>query len=175
LGLPPSRRQVRPSTVVGMEPVGWPSLLLREVARPPDREAALDLLVGAGWSRPWIAEWALRGTLFELYDPADGLPVAAAIVAPAGGGNFELVAWATSLGPGDAVVARRLVRAVADAVRAVGGRRVRAAVGDGRVEQVKVLLEAGFRFDRVEGGGLSPRGSGLTAGSGDLIWVDQEL
>jgi hypothetical protein len=74
-----------------MEPVGWPSLLLREVARPPDREAALDLLVGAGWSRPWIAEWALRGTLFELYDPADGLPVAAAIVAPAGGGNFELV------------------------------------------------------------------------------------
>jgi hypothetical protein len=67
------------------------------------------------------------------------------------------------------------VGAVADAVRAVGGRRVRAAVGDGRVEQVKVLLEAGFRFDRVEGGGLSPRGSGLTAGSGDLIWVDQEL
>ena len=135
----------------------------------------LDLLVAAGWSRPQLVEWALRGTLFELYDPADDLPVAAAIVALADGGNFDLVAWATSLGPGDAVVAGRLVRAVADAVRAAGGRHVRAAVGDGRTEQVKVLIEAGFRFDRVGGDGPSADRSGLADGSGDLIWVDQEL
>jgi hypothetical protein len=157
-----------------MEPVRWPSLLLREVTRPQDRRTVLDLLVAAGWSRPQVVEWALRGTLFELYDPADDLPVAAAIVAQAGGGNFDLMAWATSIGPGHSVLAGRLVRAVADAVRAVGGRHVRAAVG-GRGEQVKVLMEAGFRFDRVEGDGPSAYRSGLTDGSGGLIWVDQEL
>jgi hypothetical protein len=158
-----------------MEPVGWPSLLLREVARPLDRGAVLDLLVAAGWSRPQVVKWALRAMLFELYDPADGLPVGAAIVEPADGGNFDLVAWATSLVSGDAVVAGRLVRAVADAVRAAGGRRVRAAVGDCRAEQVKVLMEAGFRFDRSAADVPSADRSGLTDGSGDLIWVDQEL
>jgi hypothetical protein len=158
-----------------MEPVRWPSLLLREVTRPQDRGAVLDLLVAAGWSRPQVVEWASRGTLFELYDPADDLPVAAAIVAPAGGGNFDLVAWATGLGPGDAVVAARLMRAVADAVRAAGGRHVRAAVCEGHADQVKVLIEAGFRLDRFAGDGPSADRSGLTDGSGDLIWVDQEL
>jgi len=150
-------------------------LLLRETGQPAETEVAVGLLEHAGWSRHHLHAWVLTGTVLELYDPADDLPCGAAIVRSEIEGTFEVLAWATTLNLTDQATAGRLMRAIADALRAVGARRVIAAVGDARPEQLVPLLDAGFRFVSVERDApLASRGAPLD-GSRDLVWMDQEL
>jgi hypothetical protein len=149
-----------------------PSLLLREVAGPEGVEAALRLLTGAGWLPELLSAWSSSGRVFELYDPADPGPLGAAIVHARGAGCFELLAWVSVVGFGDPDTSTRLMRGVADALRAMGAERFLVAVGDAQVEHLTALRLAGFRFDRVaRDAALACRGDG----SRDLVWLDQDL
>jgi hypothetical protein len=147
-----------------------PRFLLRE-SSDGERGVALDLLAAAGWSRSRLAEWASSGTVLELYDPADDEPYGAAIVATLDDDTFELLAWACTVDTAEATTSRRLVAAIADALRRSGGRRVLASVGDADAEGLTVLLAGGFRFAAVE------RDARAAADdrSRDLVWLDQDL
>jgi hypothetical protein len=158
-----------------MEIVESPSLLLREVTVPQSAQGALRLLTMAGWPRELLAEWSTSGMVLELYDPAYPGSLGAAIVHPRPAGCFELRAWAIAGEFTDPRPSTRLLRGVADALRAVGAERLLVAVGGAQLEHLAVLKQAGFRVDRVEPAAPSawpgPRGNG----SRDLVWMDQEL
>jgi uncharacterized protein YqgV (UPF0045/DUF77 family) len=124
-----------------MEVTG-PSYLLREAVRPAERDGAMSLLETAGWSPGRLAHWAASGTVLELYDPADSIPRGAAIVAPTGNATYALHAWATTLDMADRAVAGRLVRAIAEALRRSGARRVVASVEHADRRSIMLLLEA---------------------------------
>jgi hypothetical protein len=160
---------------VGVETIGWPAYLLREAPDPRARDAALGLLVAAGWPLPLLVEWAACGILLELYDPADDIPRGAAIVAAAGDGVYELRAWAATINVGDGTVAGRLVRAIGDALRRSGCRRVVASVGDADLHRLTLLLEAGFRVVGVERDAPIASGGRSCDRSRDLVWMDQVL
>src|SRR5215831_1344585 len=133
-----------------METRPSPPLLLREVDRRADGSGVLDVLVTAGWARDRLTDWAATGTLLELYDPADGVPRGAALVEIVHDGVYQLQAWAATIDKTDPAVSERLVHAISDALRRVGGRRVVASVGDADPQRLTLLLEAGFRFVSVE-------------------------
>jgi len=148
--------------------------LLRE-ATGVARDAALDLLEAAGWSRAGLSEWASRGTVLELYDPADDVPRGAAVVEAVWEATYELKAWAATVDTAEPAVPERLVRGIADALRRAGGRRVVASVGDGDPDRLTLLLEAGFRFAAVERNTTLASRGGPCDGSRDLIWMGQDL
>ena len=152
-----------------------PQFLLREAPGGAGRDGALDLLADAGWPRSLLTGWASSGTVLELYDPADDEPLGAAIVNAAKGGTYELRAWAATVDTREPAVSRRLVTAIADALRRSGGRRVVASVGDADPERLASLLDAGFRVLSVERD--APLASGGRPGdpSRDLVWMDQDL
>ena len=118
---------------------------------------------------------ACIASVLELYDPADDEPLGAAIVNAAKGGTYELRAWAATVDTREPAVSRRLVTAIADALRRSGGRRVVASVGDADPERLASLLDAGFRVLSVERD--APLASGGRPGdpSRDLVWMDQDL
>jgi hypothetical protein len=149
--------------------------LLREVDHHSDRSAALDVLAAAGWARDRLADRAATGTLLELYDPADGIPRGAALVEIVHDGVYQLQAWAATIDTTDPAVSGRLVHAISDALRRVGGRRVVASVGDADPQRLTLLLEAGFRFVSVERDASNLARGGRCDGSRDLIWMDQDL
>jgi hypothetical protein len=172
----PSGCQVGSVIVTEMETRSAPPLLLRNVHESADRAAALSVLEAAGWSSVRLAQWAAAGTVLELYDPADGMPRGAALVDVVDEGTYEVRAWAATIDTTEPGVPERLVRAVADALRRVGGRRVLASVGDADPQLLTLLLEAGFRFVSVErdAWATGARG-GRCDGSRDLLWMDQDL
>lgn len=157
-----------------MGSTGSNGFLLRE-ARPGKRDAALDLLESAGWSRPLLVEWASSATVLELYDPADDEPRGAAIVDVVDEATYELRAWASTLDTPAPALWERLVVAVADALRRSGGRRVIAPVGDAHPQRLALLLAAGFRFAAVERDAPCAAGGRPGDLSRDLVWMDQEL
>jgi hypothetical protein len=157
-----------------MASTGSNGFLLRE-ARADKRHGALDLLETAGWPRPVLVEWASSATVLELYDPADDEPRGAAIVDAVDDDTYELRAWATTLDTPSPVVWERLVTAVADALRRVGGRRVIAPVGDAHPQRLALLLAAGFRFAAVERDAPCASGGRPDDRSRDLVWMDQDL
>jgi hypothetical protein len=148
---------------------------LREVEHDPRRAVALDVLASAGWARDRLADWAATGTLLELYDPADPAPSGAALVEVLHDSVYQLRAWAATIDTADPAVAGRLVRAISDALRRAGGRRVVASVGDADPQRLTLLLEAGFRFVSVERDASDAARGGRCDGSRDLIWMDQDL
>jgi hypothetical protein len=152
-----------------------PSLLLRQVDKAEGVETALRLFTTSGWPPELVAGWSSSDLLFELYDPADPRPLGAAIVQAQGVGCFELLAWATAVGLVGSDSSTRLLRGVADALRAVGAERFVVAVGEGQIEHLTGLRRAGFRFDRVERDAASDDVGDSGNGSGDLVWMDQEL
>ena len=155
--------------------VSGPSYLLREAAPPAGRDGALWLLEAAGWSPGRLAHWATSGTLLELYDPADAIPCGAAIVAPMEDATYALRAWATTLDTADRAVAGRLVRAIADALRRSGARRVVASVDHADRRSITLLLEAGFRICDVDRAGPPYANDGSCDPAWDLVLMDQEL
>ena len=158
-----------------METTASSAYLLREAPDRHSRDGALDLLEGAGWPRRVLAEWASSGTVLELYDPADEIPRGAAIVAVDGGGTYQLRAWAATIDVTDQSVAGRLVRAIGDALRRSGGRRVVASVGDADPQRLTLLLEAGFRIVGVERDAPCASGGRPCERSRDLGWLDHDL
>ena len=158
-----------------METIGSPAYLLREAHDPPARDATLALLAAGGWPRHLLARWASDGVVLELYDPADEGPRGAAIVEFVGDGTYELRAWVATMDLADRGAAGRLVRAVADALRRSGGRRIVASVGDADPQRLTLLLEAGFRIVGVERDAPSASGGRSCESSPDLVWMDQDL
>jgi hypothetical protein len=152
-----------------------PPLLLREVKTPEDRDIALALLAGSGWSAPHLAEWAATGAVLELYDPAEDAPLGAALVRPINASTYELLAWAGRAGVETGAVSGRLVTAVGDILRRNGVRRVVVSVGDAEPDRLALLLDAGFRFASVERDASMEARGGAAGGSRDLVWMDQEL
>jgi hypothetical protein len=151
------------------------AFLLREVRGHDARLGALDLLERAGWARLSLDRWAAGGRVLELYDPADDGPRGAAVVHLAGPATYELLAWAVALDTTDPAVLGRLVRAIGDAMRGAGGRRILAAVGDANPERLALLQSAGFRFVSVERDAPSAGGGRPCDRSRDLLWMDQDL
>jgi hypothetical protein len=158
-----------------MESIGAPAYLLREAHEPAVRDVTIELLAAGGWPRHLLARWASDGVVLELYDPADEIPRGAAIVEFVGDGTYELRAWVATMNLANRGVAGRLVRAVADALRRSGGRRVVASVGDADPHRLTLLLEAGFRISGVERDAPSASGGRTCDPSRDLVWMDQDL
>lgn len=154
---------------------GAAAFLLRETSGDDARDGALELLEHAGWARPLLDGWAAGGAVLELYDPADDGPRGAAIVRPAGPRSYELLAWAVAVDAADPAVLERLVRAIADALRRAGGRRILAAIGDANPERLALLQGAGFRFVSVERDAPAAAGGRPCDRSRDLVWMDQDL
>jgi hypothetical protein len=158
-----------------VDTAGARHVVLREVSDLDGRAEVLAVLEGAGWARSALEAWAGRGTVLELFDPADEAVCAAAIVESIAYGTFSLRAWAMTVDGIDAVGAERLVRGIADALRRAGARRVVACVGDAQPQLLAPLVAAGFRFAEVE------RDAGATVigrpcdRSRDLVWMDQDL
>jgi hypothetical protein len=154
---------------------GAAAFLLREAQGQDARGGALDLLEDAGWARSLLDGWATGGAVLELYDPADDGPRGAAVVRAAGRATYELLAWAVAVDTADPAVLARLVRAIADALRRAGGRRILAAVGDANPERLALLQGAGFRFVSVERDAPAADGGRPCDRSRDLVWMDQDL
>jgi hypothetical protein len=151
------------------------AFLLREARGHDARAAAVDLLERAAWARRSLDRWAAGGRVLELYDPADEGPWGAAIVRLAGPATYELLAWAVASDTADPAVLERLVRAIGDALRRAGGRRILAAVGDANPDRLALLQGAGFRFVSVERDAAAAGGGRPCDRSRDLLWMDQDL
>ncbi len=148
------------------------------------REEGLELLTAGRRSAPHVLRWAELGQVYVLWDPAapaGGGVAAAALTMPVGAGDtVELRLLEAAPAWRDEDVDLRLVEELADALRAVGVRRIMTGVGDLDVRRMHLLTRAGFRMSYVERDACTPeRGWGARDGDGpddrDLLWLDLDL
>lgn len=101
-----------------------PELLLRELS-PDDEAGIVDRLQELGWTPDHLGAWAGGAPAVVLYDPVDGRVLGAGLAGELGPGTFQLLAAMVASGIVDRDVLReRIVRAVGDRVRRLGGEQL---------------------------------------------------
>jgi ribosomal protein S18 acetylase RimI-like enzyme len=145
-------------------PVGDDMLLLRVAERRARAEAAGRLF---GRRSDDLLERE-SSVLWELYDPTDDEPVAAAVTSIVDDGRrANLVAFTVVPGSRGRGLGQRIVEEIADALRARGVMQIVAGVAVDDVRTINVLGRAGLRQSRVQ-----PASS---AAARDEVWFDLEL
>ena len=162
--------QALPSEAAGM--------VFRRCRSPWERRAVGELLAGRGI--PLAGRGVAGADLFGLWDltaaAGEALAGGAAIGPLGDGGEVQLRGIALAAGAGDRGLARRLVREVADSLRARGAARLVARWADGAGLTLALLRSAGF----VPAGGGHPRAQVSAPrigvpGDGEVSWWELEL
>ena len=122
-----------------------PAELLARDARPAERAALAEALHGLGWCRHDLDAWESGAPAAVVYDPVDARIRAAGLARQVAPGTFELLIGAVGDELADrAALGERLIRALGDRLRRLGGVRLLADM-DRSGLPAEDLAAAGFR------------------------------
>jgi chromate reductase len=155
--------------------------VLRAIPAGNDRSAYVPLLSLADGSAQQLHSYLQKGTLYTYWLPESTQPAGAVMAIPEQGDSVELKAVAVVEAMQGMGIGSRMVRAVVEALRQSGVRRLTVGTASSGVRELRFYQKAGFRLCRIDRDFFSAakgypadlRENGIPVR--DMVWMDLDL